>query len=504
MNASKNVYIGDYMYTSDEATPFEAVLTMIGDTIIKYETERYEQQRLVAFFNWPSTDPFEYPEDIMEFFKKSASVDVEHILTNDSFISGQFASYHAYPYYPGYLNYYENKEELFTDENGELNTYTAYLKMLKEHHTMPVVITEFGIPSARGMAHEDANKGYNQGRLSEEEQGLILVDTYNDILSVDLAGCLIYMWQDDWTRSTWNTQYAIDTLRQPYWSDYQTSDQFYGILTFDSGEEESICYTDGNTDEWTNQDIVSDNGDSYISMKYDEKFIYFLVYKSGYSSSDDIIYIPVDTTQKSGSLYCSGYDVRFERAADFLIVIDGTENSRVVVQERYDVLRAMYNQNINGENPYSDPPDVNSPIFKEIRLILQLEPIDIINNPDAKAETYETGILTYGNGNPDSDVYNSLSDYIISGDYIEIRIPWELFNYSDPSKMMIHDDYYQNYGVESISIDTMYIGVGTDEAKYKVIRMDGADMKRWDTDVTYHERLKSSYYMLQEVWTADE
>lgn len=89
------VYQGKYMYTTEDATPFEAMLCEVGDKVIEYETERYKQQRLVAFSNWPTTDPFDYPEDITLYFMKCAKVDVEHIRTTDEFISGQFASYHV-------------------------------------------------------------------------------------------------------------------------------------------------------------------------------------------------------------------------------------------------------------------------------------------------------------------------------------------------------------------------------------------------------------------------
>ena len=42
---------------------------------------------------------------------------------------------------------------------------------------------------------------------------------------------------------------------------------------------------------------------------------------------------------------------------------------------------------------------------------------------------------------------------------VEIRIPWQLLNFSNPSEMMIHDDYYEHYGVENLHIDEMYVGV---------------------------------------------
>ena len=38
---------------------------------------------------------------------------------------------------------------------------------------------------------------------------------------------------------------------------------------------------------------------------------------------------------------------------DFLIVIDGQEETRILVQERIiDTLKALYDQYVNGVNPY--------------------------------------------------------------------------------------------------------------------------------------------------------
>ncbi|MDO4316171.1 MAG: hypothetical protein Q4C45_10370, partial [Oscillospiraceae bacterium] len=106
---------GEYLYTSEDATPFEAMLTRVGDQIIEYESKRYKQQRLIAFSNWPTTDPFTYPEDVTNFFMKCAQVDVEHIKGTENFLAGQFASYHVYPYYPDYLSYVDDWSVLGLD-----------------------------------------------------------------------------------------------------------------------------------------------------------------------------------------------------------------------------------------------------------------------------------------------------------------------------------------------------------------------------------------------------
>ena len=500
----RNSYEGTYMYTTEDASPFEAMLCEVGDKIIAYESERYKQQRLIAFSNWPTTDPFDYPEDITAFFMKCAKVDVEHIQTTDAFLSGQFASYHVYPYYPDYLNYVEDKSGFFRTEDGRINTYRTYLSMLTEHHTMPVVISEYGVSTGRGMAQRDYNTGRNQGNMSEDEQGQAIIDCYEDIMSVGCAGSCIFTWQDEWFKRTWNTMHAVDLLNTPYWSDYQTNEQYFGLLAFDPGEEESICYVDGDTSEWTEEDLVVKNDALSLSMKYDEKFLYFLVQKDDFSPETDQIYIPIDTTQKTGSTYCSNYDISFTCACDFLIVIDGKENSRLLVQERYETLRAMYYHETHDQDAYVNEVDPDTPVFKPIHLMLQTATPLLTGNWSATAETYETGLFTYGNANPSDEDFNSLADFIFTENGVELKIPWQLLNFGNPSEMMIHDDYYECYGVELIPIDEMYLGIADNEHTNGRINMDSFALQGWGENVTYHERLKESYYIIKEYWNSND
>lgn len=506
-------YKGKYMYTSEDASPFETMLTMIGDAVIEYETERYGEQRLVAFSNWPTTDPFEYPEDVKNFFMKCAYVDVEHIKTTDEFMTGHFASYHVYPYYPDYLGYIDDwtqfgigTQEAFKDSFGRVNSYKAYLKMLTNHHTIPVVISEFGVSTGRGMAQRDRNTGRNQGNTSEKEQGQALVDCWNDIKEVGCSGGCIFTWQDEWFKRTWNTMYAVDLRRTPYWSDYQTNEQYFGLLSFDPGKEESVCYVDGNISEWNDDDMVLQTTDAQLSVKYDEKFIYFLIKKSNLDFDNETIYIPLDITPKSGSNYCENFTIKFDRAADFVIVLSGKDNSRVMVQERYEALRSTYAADVYKLDTYmkENIPGTNSPRFVNIDMILQTATTLITGDADARAEVYETGKLTYGNANPESTDFNSLADFISSGDYIEIKLPWQLLNFSDPSNMNIHDDYYDgNYGVNYIKIKEIYAGVLTDSESSRAI-MEKIELKAWGNKVTSHERLKSSYYIMQNLWRNGE
>ena len=296
----KNSYKGEYMYTSSDATSFEAMLAYIGDKIIEYETNKYNQQRLVSFCNWPETDPFNYPKDVSKNFYKIANVDVEHIKTTEKFVSGQFASYHIYPYYPDYLAYIGDKNS-YLDDTGKVNTYYHYLKKINDYHTMPVVVSEYGVSTGRGMAQRERYGTRSQGNLSEKQQGEAIISCYEDIMKAGSAGSIVFTWQDEWSKRSWNTMNYVDLSKTPYWSDYQTSEQYFGLLAFDPGEKKSIAYVDGNIEDWKNDTPIINTKDTKAYFKYDEKFMYFLIKKDGFKSSGEKIYIPIDTTQKTGS-----------------------------------------------------------------------------------------------------------------------------------------------------------------------------------------------------------
>lgn len=493
----RNHYQGEYMYTTSNASAFEAMLAEVGDKMIAYESKKYKEQRLIAFSNWPTTDPFDYPEDITRFFMKCGKVDVEHIQTTDQFMAGQFASYHVYPYYPDYLYYFDDQSDFFKNEQGQVNTYKTYLQMLNDHHHMPVVISEFGVSTGRGMAQKEQTLGRNQGNMSEKQQGEALISMYEDIRSTHSAGCFVFSWQDEWFKRTWNTMYAIDLHKTPYWSDIQTNEQYFGLLAFDPGKEESVSYIDGDISEWSEQDQVIQLDSMSLSMKYDERNLYFKIHKDQFDPNQDILYVPFDITPKSGSNYCKEHEIKFERDADFVLVIDGKENTRLLVQERYDVLNAMYRHEISYEDAFVNPPDKDSSSFNPIYLMLQTATPLITGDENAKAEIYETGKLHYGNGNPLASDFDSLADFKFSEDEIEIRLPWQLLNFANPSEMMIHDDYYENYGIDYLHIDEIYVGLGMKEER---IMMEPFALKGWEKNVTYHERLKQSYYMLQDYW----
>lgn len=506
--AQQPQYQGKYLYTEDGSN-FEIFLAQIGDAVIDYETQKYGQQKVLAFSNGAITDPLTYPPKIAELCGKSSSIDVEHIHSTKDFAPGQFASYHVYPYYPDYYSFMPDHEA---------NTYLQYLKKLNEHHSLPVLIAEFGVPSSRGMAATEEGQGRNQGFMSEQQQGQALVSMYEDIQNAGSAGAIAFMWQDEWFKQTWNTSPHVDLNTTAYWSDYQTSAQNFGLLSFDPGEEESICYVDGDKTDWTEEDVVIQQDHSRLSMKYDEKFIYFLAEKDGFRIEQDKLYLPIDVTPKSGSMRAENLGIQMSAPADFVIEINGKEESRVWVQERYDTTRTIFKNEVSDaiRSFSEEAPAPDSPYFHTI--IYRIAQSDYYQKnptggPDMEipftsfdqhdrnqyrvVRTYETGKLLYGNANPHAADFNSLSDFCAGDGFVEIKLPWELLNFSDPSMMKIHDDYYENLGIAYILIDEIQVGMGDAGAE---IQMVPFPLERLGKTPQCHERLKESYYILQRCW----
>lgn len=236
-------YSGDY-FSSANASPFESWLASMLNYTTKYETDTYNWQHAVSHVNWVTTDTLKHPAE--PFDKEDmVSVDPNVIKPQNSFKSGYFASYHVYPYYPDFLNY-EKKYLEYVDHRGKKNNYAGYLNDLRKIHEMPVVVAEFGVPSSRGITHENAF-GWNQGHHSEKEQGKIDTRLFEDIVEEKMAGGMVFTWQDEWFKRTWNTMDFDNPDRRPFWSNAQTNEQQFGLLSFDP---ESHIKVDGEVEDW--------------------------------------------------------------------------------------------------------------------------------------------------------------------------------------------------------------------------------------------------------------
>ena len=255
-------------------------------------------------------------------------------------------SCHVHPYHPDYLNHILNpaarwtaspiwdgkavisragdrvphahrnlvpRRSDFYDETGAANTYLAYLRALRRHHTMPVVISEFGVSTGAHGAdrpeHTDAIRAICPSRSRAGARGLL---ARHHRRQTARKGCVftlaVTMVQAH--RSHLGARGEPAGAR-PTGATTRPQRAVFRSASFDPGAEECIAYVDGDLGV-DGGDKLFDTGTRALSMKYDEKFIYLLAYEKGLRTDRKRLAIPIDTTPKTGSTYCENFGLRFE------------------------------------------------------------------------------------------------------------------------------------------------------------------------------------------------
>lgn len=487
---------GSYFYT-ENASPFEIWLAEKMELVTSYEMEQYQTIRPMSFTNWVTTDTLTHQTDSSDM-DDLVEVNPNHIKITSTFEPvGQFAAYHVYPYYPEFLNH-EEEYVNYIDHRGEKNNFAGYLHHLKEAHDMPIMISEFGVPSSRGNTHNNPF-GWNQGHHTEEEQGQIVVSLYEDIIELGMLGGVIFTWHDEWFKRTWNTMDYDNPDRRPYWSNAQTSEQHFGLMSFDRLKRK----LDGD-DEWKNHDVFTGQESlEKIYIDHDERYLYIKVdFKP--ESFEEII-IPIDVVPEQGNLQYE--DLEFNDGIEFVVTIN-SEAGRIVVDDYYDFHKIQYGHLLE-MIPAEEELENNSGRFNPIYLTLNREYYLPDRDETLPFERYETGILRLGNGNPEHEDYDSLTDYYLDLDNgtLELRLPWLLIGAKDPSQKEFIGNIADD-GIE-VSLNIKDIGVGvvlktSDEVisfpSLNTLKTDALyryQYESWDMP-EYEPRLKKSYYIVRD------
>lgn len=504
-------------FTTKNATGFEYFLADIMDHTLSYEMDTYQFIRPVSFTNWVSTDllshPYEpFPEEDM------VSINPNHILPLTKEV-GYFASYHVYPYYPDFLNF-DPKYTEYEDQRGRKNNYAGYLNDLIAQHDMPVLIAEFGIPSSRGLTHENV-EGWNQGFISEKEQGEIVSMLYETIIDEGYLGGLIFSWQDEWFKRTWNTMDLDNPDRRPYWSNAQTNEQHFGLLSFDRMK----IVIDGYLSDWkTNEEAVvfkttkdSSSAISAVRIDHDERYLYFAVEYHEPLDEDQTTMILLNTHPHQGNTTHGLNKVTTEEGMEYLIKIGDEDESRILVDSYYNIHQYLYAHKLSMiDKKYTDGIR-NRGLYDEIRLPLNKQLTIPYTGEVIPFSDYETGKLREGTTDLNSAEYDSLADYKINyhEGILEVRIPWLLMGFTDPSTKEILGDIYEDglearMNIDEISFAAISIkkgeestSVNTQEGLIRKSELHSYTWNEW-TEPVILERLKKSYPIIKELFSRYE
>ena len=437
----------------------------------------------------------------MEYDNDVDALDAMLVRTTAADLGGYFAAYHAYPYYPDFIDL-DAGYGAATSAEGPSH-YFGYLLDLQRHHAgRPVLVAEYGVPSSRGVSHLQP-EGMHHGGHDEEEMAAIDVRLTREIREAGLAGGIVFAWLDEWFKHTWVTiDLELPAERTRLWHNVMNAEQNYGLLGEYAGAADATPEPGGDTARWRALPLLDRNDSIALRVGADPAYLY-LVLEGGPELDVSRYVVGIDTHRGAGGErrlpgVAGASDVGFE----FALVLNDTTDAQLLVVPAY--------------NPYLVPRAGAGPTaldaFYHWGATLEgasaggaWDSLFVTTNRWRDGRTYAArgvnrGRLRYGRA-----AASSLADWYVDRDagLVEVRLAWGLLNVTDPSSRRV---------LRRIALPDRFETTVSEGLRFTVAavaRDDGA-VRAWLPGATFawasweepvwHERLKPAYAALRDVW----
>ncbi|MFL5593689.1 MAG: tetratricopeptide repeat protein [Gemmatimonadaceae bacterium] len=471
-NASKPTttsYTGKYI-TLTGGNAVEAWLAAQCDYLASFEMEQYNAQRPIAYTNWPTLDPLTHPtettkaqeiallrargEKLVEIPKEYdndiVGLDPLKMRATPAFGAGVFASYHAYPYYPDFINVDPGYSRASSPEGP--SNYFGYLRDLVMHHgDMPVVISEYGVPSSRGIGHFQP-QGFNHGGHSEQEQARIDARLTRDIYASGAAGAGLFALIDEWFKKNWIvTDFEHPGDRKRLWLNPLDAEENYGVVAMRAGSRASRITIDGDSADWRGRPALypatalRPSVSPPLQLKslrvaQDEAYLYLRLDVGRIDWNQAHYQIGIDTYRPNlGDTRLPYTGSRSPVGLEFVLDLGGSGQSQLLVDHPYDPYRGVV---IPGSkppaiqyvyNPTSRPTANNRGEWDSVIVVPNRRRITR-DGRIVPAKSYNRNRLLFSR-----EGENSLADWYADtrSGVIEVRLPWGMLQVVDPSRRSV-------------------------------------------------------------------
>ncbi len=485
-NAGAPPFEGRYFSSIASASPTESWLARALDTCAAAEARRGVTVPL-TFTNWPTTDPLAHPDEPLAR-EDLVGVDAGHLRAEAAWPAGFFASYHAYPYYPDFQRHEPALQKY--RYRGRLDPYAGYLAALRSHHEgTPVMITEFGVPSSIGTAHMGP-LGRSQGDHSEQQAMAIDAELLRMIRAQGCAGGFVFEWTDEWFKFTWNTiDYELPGGRRQLWVNPLTNEEHFGLVATDPGARPAVI-VDGKGEEGLSngsQVIQESRGPlREVRAVKDEGYLYLrLVLDDPAIWQSRAVTIGLDVLPGGNGGLPNLPDADLD--ADYAVVLGPGRRGASLVSSSHDpfwVTYGMARHYVKSVTP-EYPPGPGVGTWHLQRQITNRPQVVPSTGQKLPVEWFDVGRLRYGTADPADPHFDSQVTWA-AGDCVEVRLPYALIGFSDPSSLRAlvvrSDGTVSTLGVERVGLA---VAVGN-----TLSATSGYAWEPWQT-VAWHERLKA-------------
>jgi len=494
----------------DRGTPADVWMAEQCDYLLTYEWDTYHAQRPIAYTNWPTLDPLSHPTEptleeeqrlrrrygfppnprLKEYDNDRESLDAMLVRATPANLAGYFASYHAYPYYPDFIDLDSAYGAASTEGRSR---YFGYLRALKQHHEgRPLLIAEYGVPSSRGVSHLQTD-GLSHGGHDERAMAEIDARLTREVRAAGAAGGVLFAWLDEWFKHTWVTiDLEVPAERSRLWHNVEDAEQHYGLMGEYAGPSASATPEPGGDPAvWRALPVLARSDSLVLRVGADPSYLYVVL--TGGPGFDS-------------ARYLVGIDTYRRKRGQFALVLNDTNDAQLMVAPWYNPflgprpgmgptgLDRFYNEAAGVDKVQSDG-EFDSLFVATNRWRIAR------NGRTYPARGVNRGRLRHGRSSE-----SSLADWYVdrAAGLVEVRIAWGLLNVTDPSSRRVMVRYRRNGTFETAVTDGFRFQVtALDRSSGGVLARLGAEQTyawpTWEVP-TWHERLKPAYDAMRDVW----
>jgi len=286
------------------------------------------------------------------------------------------------------------------------------------------------------------------------------------------------------------------------WLNRLTNEENFGLLAVEPGNRTRV-FLDGKSDDWNELEQVNhiSSENLQLMVSSDEAYLYLLLKNANdWDWGKENLYIGFDN-QPGGNEFASGLPFEFKQGLEFLLSIKDIDDASLKVASSYDQHTFLYGKILEMIPWDEEWKKEDNGLFLPWKLCLSHELYLPASKKYIPFEEIDIGDFVHGISDPDLSGYNSLADFYVENNILEIRIPWMMLGFTDPSSHQVWAYPYREklrYFTSNTSLGLNIEAIITDKNNEEIHRSTppAYDWKNWDKP-TYHERKKQSYYLLQ-------
>jgi tetratricopeptide (TPR) repeat protein len=542
-NRSNRAYQGGYLRVR-QGPAMDVWLAQQCDLMLEYEADTYNALRPIAYTNWPTLDPLIHPTEAntaeeagwrrrsgrkseakkLEYENDAIGLDPNLVEPTPANPAGWFASYHAYSYYPDFIMLDPGYQAARSSEGP--SSYFGYLSDLVKHHSgIPTVISEYGVPSSRGTAHLHP-QGWSHGGHDERAMAAIDARLTREIRQSGAAGAILFAWMDEWFKKNWAViDYEIPLDNTRLWHNVMDAEQNYGILGQYAGDGPTTPRLGGDPGGWLalpliqSAESVAPRAPRRLRLGSDESFFYLAVELApGKFPWDTLgLQLAIDTyLPRVGQHRLPRTLTRSEIGFEFLIDLVSPDTASVRVTPDYN----RHDSRVDPATGDDFGRFSRRPVISRDRGDARFDSLFLITNRARfgrdgtffPARGYDRGRFRYG-----TEANSTLADWYLDhrAGVLELRIPWDLLNVTDPSsRTLLYDrDSTGNFGTATAADFHVGVVVYRKQGSGQIVgalpaleggmwRAGGFRPWRWRawTEPRSHARLKPVYDSIKRWW----